>query len=52
MALSSRRSRDDPDSGIDLGTGFAGFLCHVFVLKVEPTRPYYDDGIEFACELL
>ena len=54
--VSSRlRSREDPDSGIELGPGFAGFICRVcsdggtYEAFVR-TRAYYDDGIEYVCE--
>lgn len=54
--VSSRlRSRDDPDSGIDLGTGFAGFVCRVCsdggtYEALVRTGAYYDDGVEYVCE--
>jgi NAD(P)H-binding len=54
--VSSRlRSRDDPNSGIDLGSGFAGFILRVCSdgRKYEAfvrTGAYYDEGIEYVCE--
>lgn len=54
--VSSRlRSREDPDNGIDLSNGFAGFICRLcsdgsnYEAFVR-TKAYYDDGIEYVCE--
>jgi uncharacterized protein YbjT (DUF2867 family) len=54
--VSSRfRSRDDPDSGIDLGPGFAGFIWRVcsdggtYEAFVRPGA-YEESGIEYVCE--
>jgi hypothetical protein len=52
-----RASRGDPDSdqGIDLGTGFAGFVCRVcsdggnYEAFIR-TGLYETDGIEYVCE--
>ena len=49
------RSRDDPDNGIDLGSGFAGFIARVcsdggtYEAFIR-TKSFADDGIEYACE--
>ena len=54
--ISSRlRSRQDPDYGIDLGVGFAGFIARVcsdggtYEAFVR-TGAYYEKGIEYVCE--
>jgi len=54
--VSSRlRSREEPDNGIDLGSGFAGFVCRVcsdgrtYEAFVR-TGAYNEDGIEYVCE--
>ena len=49
------RSRRDPESGIELGAGFGGFICRVCSDggKYEAfvrTGSYYDDGIEYVCQ--
>lgn len=55
IASSRLRSRDNPDSGIDLGTEFAGFVCRVcsdggsYEAFVR-TGAYYEDGVEYVCE--
>jgi hypothetical protein len=55
ITSSRLRSRDDPDSGIDLGTEFAGFVCRVcsdggnYEAFVR-TGAYYEDGVEYVCE--
>ena len=53
--ISSRlRSRQDPENGIDLGTGFAGFICRVcsdggnYEAFVR-TGSFYEDEIEYVC---
>lgn len=54
--MSSRlRSREDPDNGIDLGVGFAGFVVRLVADggKYEAfirTGLYETDGIEYVCE--
>jgi NAD(P)H-binding/Complex I intermediate-associated protein 30 (CIA30) len=54
--VSSRlRSREDPENGIDLGSGFAGFILRVCSdgRKYEAfvrTGAYSEQGIEYVCE--
>jgi len=54
--VSSRlRSRDDPDSGIDLSAGFGGFICRVCAdggtyEAFVRTKEYYENGIEYVCD--
>jgi uncharacterized protein YbjT (DUF2867 family) len=54
--ISSRlRSRDDPDQGIDLSNGFAGFILRLVSdgNKYEAfvrTGSYEMDGVEYICE--
>jgi hypothetical protein len=54
--VSSRlRSREDPDSGIDLSTGFAGFIVRLCGDggKYEAfirSKSYEEDGIEYVCD--
>lgn len=54
--VSSRlRSREEPDSGIDLSNGFAGFVCRIcsdggtYEAFVRSGN-YETDGIEYVCE--
>lgn len=54
--VSSRlRSREDPESGIDLSTGFAGFIVRLVgdgstYEAFVRTGAYEDSGIEYVCE--
>jgi uncharacterized protein YbjT (DUF2867 family) len=55
ITSSRLRAREDPDNGIDLSNGFAGFICRVcsdggtYEAFVR-TRAFYTDGIEYVCQ--
>jgi hypothetical protein len=55
VTSSRLRSRQDASNGIDLGTGFAGFITRVcsdggtYEAFVR-TREYYENGIEYVCQ--